>query len=67
MPPKKAAKKPRKIRGDILVKNLEKRMGVGEGAIRNPGGRNTRGDKTLNAIRKETVKKTSKKGTKKKP
>jgi hypothetical protein len=61
-----ARKKPRKIRGDILVKNLEKRMGVGEGVIKNPGGRNARGDKKLATIRKEAAKKTARKTSKKK-
>jgi hypothetical protein len=56
MPTKKAAKKPRKIRGDILVKNLEKRLGVKEGVIKNPDGRNARGDKRLDTIRKEAKK-----------
>jgi hypothetical protein len=54
-------KKPRKIRADIQVKNLEKRLGLPDGTIRNPGGRDTRDDKTLGAIRKEAAKKGGKK------
>lgn len=47
----------RKIRKDITVGNLEKKLQVPEGTIRNPDGRNTRSDKKLGTLRKEAEKK----------
>jgi len=46
----------RKIRSDIKVGNLEKKLGVQPGTIRNPDGRDTRSDKKLGTIRKESEK-----------
>jgi len=46
----------RKIRSDIKVGNLEKKLGVRSGTIRNPDGRDTRSDKKLGTIRKESEK-----------
>ncbi len=56
-----ATKKPRKDRSDITVKNIEKKHGLPSGTIRNADGRDTRGDKKLETIRKEAAKKGSKK------
>ena len=56
-----ANKKPRKDRSDITVGSLEKKHGLPSGTIRNPSGRDTRGDKKLGTIRKEAAKKSSKK------
>lgn len=52
-----ATKKPRKVRSDKQVGNLEKDLGLPPGTIRNPGGRDTRSDKTVGAVRKESAKK----------
>ena len=60
-----ATKKPRKDRSDITVASLEKKHGFPAGTVRNPDGRDTRGDKKLATIRKEAAKKASKKGSKK--
>lgn len=46
----------RKIRGDIKVGNLEKKLGVPAGSFRNPDGRDTRSDKLLKTMRKEQEK-----------
>lgn len=46
----------RRIRGDIRVGTLEKKLGVGPGTIRNKDGRDTRSDKKLSTIRKEAEK-----------
>lgn len=43
----------RQIRSDIKVGNLEKKLGVAPGTIRNPNGRDTRSDKLLGTLRKE--------------
>jgi hypothetical protein len=43
----------RKIRSDIQVGNLEKKLGVSPGSFRNPDGRDTRSDKKLGTLRKE--------------
>lgn len=56
-----ATKKPRKDRSDITVESLEKKHGMPPGTIRNPTGRDTRGDKKLGTIRKQAAKKGSKK------
>jgi hypothetical protein len=45
--------KPRKIRADIKVGNLEKKLGLEAGAIRNPDGSDARSDKKLGTLRKE--------------
>ena len=50
------ATKGRKVRKDITVKGLEKKLGVGTGTIRNPSGRKARGDKKLETIQKEKKK-----------
>ncbi len=47
----------RKIRSDIQVGNLEKKLGVAPGTFRNPDGRDTRSDKLLKTLRKEAEKK----------
>lgn len=53
-------KKPRKVRSDKQVGNLEKDLGLPDGTIRNPDGRNTRSDKLVRTIRKEAKKKPGK-------
>jgi hypothetical protein len=58
------AKKPRKDRSDITVASLEKKHGLPPGTIRNPDGRDTRGDKQLGTIRKQATRKSAKKGSK---
>lgn len=45
--------KSRKVRSDIQVGNLEKKLGLEPGAIRNPNGKDARSDKTLGALRKD--------------
>jgi hypothetical protein len=47
----------RKVRSDIKVGNLEKKLGLGPGAIRNPDGSDARSDKRLGTLRKEQKKK----------
>jgi hypothetical protein len=47
------------------VETFEKKHGVPPGTVRNPSGRDTRSDKTLKAIRKQSAKKSGKKGSKK--
>jgi len=47
----------RKIRSDIKVGTLEKKLGLKPGTIRNPDGRDTRSDKRLGTLRKEQNKK----------
>jgi hypothetical protein len=56
-----ATKKARKDRSDMTVATFEKKHGVPPGTVRNPDGRDTRGDKTLKTIRKGAAKKGSKK------
>lgn len=46
----------RKIRSDITVGNLEKKLGILPGSFRNPNGRDTRSDKKLGTMRKEAAK-----------
>ncbi|HEX7999572.1 MAG TPA: hypothetical protein VF528_14390 [Pyrinomonadaceae bacterium] len=60
-----ATKKARKDRSDITVGQLEKKHGMPPGTIRNEDGRDTRADKKLGTIRKQAVKKSSKKSGKK--
>jgi hypothetical protein len=45
--------KTRKVRSDIRVGNLEKKLGLEAGAIRNPDGSDARSDKKLGTLRKE--------------
>ncbi len=52
-----AEKKPRKVRSDKQVGNLEKDLGLPPGTIRNEDGRDTRSDKLVKTIRKEKEKK----------
>ena len=47
----------RKIRSDITVGSLEKKLGVSPGTFRNKNGRDTRSDKKLGTLRKEAKKK----------
>jgi len=47
----------RKIRSDATVKTVEKTRGLPPGTIRNPNGRDTRSDKKVETIRKESSKK----------
>lgn len=46
-------KKPRKIRGDARVGNVERKLGLPAGAIRNPNGRDARADKKIETLRKD--------------
>ena len=47
----------RKIRSDIKVGTLEKKLGLKAGAIRNADGSDARSDKRLGTLRKEQRKK----------
>jgi hypothetical protein len=60
-----ATRKARKDRSDITVGQLEKKHGMPPGTIRNEDGRDTRADKKLSTIRKQAVKKSSRKSSKK--
>jgi hypothetical protein len=51
----------RKVRSDIKVGNLEKKLGVAPGTITNPDGSDARSDKKLGTLRKQFA------TTKKKP
>lgn len=44
---------PRKVRSDIKIGTLEKRLGLDKGAIRNPDGTDARSDKRLGKLRAE--------------
>lgn len=44
---------PRKTRSDIKIGNLEKKLGLGKGAIRNPDGTDARSDKKLGTLRQD--------------
>lgn len=46
----------RKVRSDIKVGNLEKKLGLEPGAIRNPDGSDARSDKKLGTLRNEFAK-----------
>ena len=46
----------RKIRSDIKIGNLEKKLGVPPGTFRHPNGRDMRSDKLLGTLRKELEK-----------
>lgn len=41
------------VRSDIKIGNLEKKLGLAKGAIRNPDGSDARSDKRLGTLRKE--------------
>ncbi len=43
----------RKIRKDIRIGNLEKKLGLENGAIKNPNGRDARSDKKLETLQKD--------------
>jgi len=45
----------RKIRKDITVKGLEKKLGVAPGTIKNLDGRDARSDKKLETLQKEAA------------
>ena len=60
-----ATKRARKDRADMTVETFEKKHGMPPGTVRNPDGRDTRGDKKLETIRKQAAKKAAKKGGKK--
>lgn len=46
----------RQIRSDILIGNLEKKLGIPSGSFRHPNGRDMRSDKKLGTLRKELEK-----------
>lgn len=50
---KEVLKMSRQIRNDIKIGNLEKKLGLENGAIRNPNGTDARSDKQLGTLRKE--------------
>jgi hypothetical protein len=52
----------RKTRADIRVGNLEKKLGVAKGTIRNPDGSDARSDKKLGTLRKEKEKQGGRRG-----
>ena len=56
----------RKVRSDIKVGNLEKKLGVSPGTITNPDGSDARSDKKLGTLRKEFAKAKEKKTASKK-
>jgi hypothetical protein len=47
------ANKPRKTRGDMTIGNLEKKLGLEPGSIRNPDGSDARSDKKLQTLRED--------------
>lgn len=53
---KSTRSKPRQIRSDITIGNLEKKLGLEPGAIRNPDGSDARSDKKLGTLRAEYAK-----------
>lgn len=55
------ATKPRKTRGDMTIGNLEKKLGLEPGSIRNPDGSDARSDKKLQTLR-EDIERSKKKG-----
>ena len=57
---KGAARKTRKSRSDQTVGSFEKEHGLPPGTIRNEGGRDTRSDKQIGTIRKQSAKKSGK-------
>ena len=46
----------RKIRSDIKIGNLEKKLGIPAGSFRHSNGRDMRSDKLLGTLRKEMEK-----------
>ena len=46
----------KKVRGDKRVGNLEKELGLPPGTVRNRDGRDTRSDKKVDTLRKESKK-----------
>jgi hypothetical protein len=46
----------KKVRGDKRVGNLEKELGLPPGTVRNKDGRDTRSDKKVETLRKESKK-----------
>lgn len=46
----------KKDRGDMRVDTFEKKHGMPPGTVRNPDGKDTRGDKKIGTIRKEREK-----------
>lgn len=56
----------RKVRSDIKVGTLEKKLGVAPGTITNPDGSDARSDKRLGTLRKEYAKANKKPVAKKK-
>jgi hypothetical protein len=46
----------RKVRSDIRIGTLEKKLGVKPGTIRNPDGSDARSDKSLGALRRQQQK-----------
>ncbi len=57
----------RKIRSDIKIGNLEKKLGLKPGAIRNPDGSDARSNKKLGTLRKEGAEVTNRKPKPTKP
>ena len=57
--------KSRKVRGDMTIGNLEKKLGLEPGSIRNPDGSDARSDKKLKTLRKDFDKKQNKRRSKK--
>lgn len=51
----------RQVRADCRVDTFEKKNNLPPGTIRNPDGRDTRGDKRIGTIRKEYAKSLKKK------
>ncbi len=51
----------RKIRSDIKIGNLEKKLGIPAGSFRHPNGRDMRSDKLLGTLRKEMEKQSKRK------
>ena len=46
-------KNARKVRGDMKIGNLERKLGLEPGSIRNPDGSDARSDKKLKTLREE--------------
>ena len=49
----------RKTRSDCTIGTFEKKEGFAPGTMRNPDGRDTRSDKLIGTVRKESQKSTS--------
>ena len=50
-------KKTRQVRSDCTIGTLEKKLGLPGGSFRNKDGRDTRSDKRVGTLRKESKKK----------